>query len=945
MNHHRPPRPAVWLPVAISTLWFTLSTGLSATPQLAPWPNASAGVGEEIMLHGEGFGATPGKVVLTGRRITPRLWSDSSVAFSVPDDAASGWVLVRHADGSLSETIPFTVRRELPAGQIAPCGLQIEDTGLPGPAFLVETDGSYLYGVSGFETLSTFKIEESKPHTLCSRILLNQRAADLRVRNGYLFCVGDHGLIVYRCSDLQAGTPTVVAAIAGASFMAVDVRPDPAGELGGLLMALSEHRPRSGANTLRVVFHQFDEGELTPLGTFSREVGTDERQFGVALDPLHRKTYVAGWLSLSGTNKYILELTTTNLAVPALQHREETGAVLAADMDAVRNTLWAGLTTTVLGNQLFQVYTLKSGTEPLTLNRVITGSPAFGRVARVKVVDQQVAVGCSWYGNRPDIFLLTTSGTNISAVATRNSLDWAFDVTGFARPAGTNAGMLIVADEWGGFLTLNYQTTPQFGLSHPPDYQWVPAAAMTEGLHLAGDRIYVAGRGAGLWSADRANLANESEWRHVDFDWTLTEPQPHPARAVCTRDDPLAGRLIAVLGHDKAMNWGTEIIGLLYRETATNIQLLAQADAFVPPGGLAGSAGVSAVWPEPDLVFLATGSDGFRAYLVNPESPSITLHRDCASTGFATNVFSTAMKARCLKHHHEGDRRLLLVGSSPGLLVGNPTLNVFALGYPTGVPDRRDPHRPVVVIHEVALQCFKWKPVNNLDIRPSGTVAVATSTGLALFHLSWIPELNQTNDFAAWNRIRIPVDAFAPWWSTNWTPDFADVSFADDHTLYAVKTTEGLWRIAFELDPTSRSYRCMATAYYPGVSCGMDYGQQLHGWANPDIPTLHHPYCVVADGDTAYVTGWSGKVQRLSLTPDAEVRLRGLRILAGQVTLEFTSPFLNRPHQVEAADSLRQPIWLPRLDAIVRQTATDHYEANCVSSNVTAQFYRVRVRP
>jgi hypothetical protein len=595
------------------------------------------------------------------------------------------------------------------------------------------------------------------------------------------------------------------------------------------------------------------------------------------------------------------------------------------------------------GNQLFRAYTLNAGTEHLSLSRTITGGFALGRVARVKIVDSQVTVGCSWYGNRPDIFLLTTFGTNATAAATHNSLDWAFDVTGLAQPSGTNAGKVLVADEWGGFITLDYQTTPRFDLTHPSDYQWVVAAAMTEGLHLAEGRIYIAGRGAGPWSADRSDLANESQWRRVDFDWTQTKPQPHPISAVCTRRDPAAGLLIAALGHEKAMAWGNEIVGLLYRETATNIGLLAQADAFNPPGG--GSVGVSAVWPEQDLVFLATGTDGFRAYVVNPEAPSITLHRDCRANGFATNIYSTAMTARCLKHYANGTSRKLIVGSTPGLLVGDPTLNVFAINYPGGVPDRDHPDAPIRVVHEAALQCLKWKPVYNLDVRPSGLVAVATSAGLAIFHLSWLPALNQMNDFTAWQRIRVPPEAYAPWWQSNWTAELADVSFGGDGALYAVKATEGLWRMTFELDPTNHTHRCMATAYYPGVTCGMNYALQLHGWANPDIPTLHHPYGVVADGDTAYVTGWSGKVQRLIPIPDAGVRLQNIGVGGGHVALEFASPFDSRTHEVEAAIDLNQPVWVPRPDASIQRTADGVYRANCSLPNAPAQFYRIRVRP
>jgi hypothetical protein len=505
-------------------------------------------------------------VVLAGRRVVPLTWSDKEAAFVVPEDGASGGLCLRTVAGARSGARAFTVNRPLPAGQIAPHGLGLEDTGLPGPAFLVETDGTCLFGITGFETLSTYELRERQPHGFCGRTYLNQRVADLRVRGGYLFCVGDHGLLVFRCSDLRAGRAEAVAAVAGGSFYGVDARPDPGGPPDGLLVALAEHAPVWGTNTLRVVFYRFSEEELSPLGTFRRKVGSEERQFAVALDPRHRKAYVSGWQTLTGADKYLLELATTNLFAPALQHREETGLVLAGDMDALDEVLWTGVTTTGLNNELFRAYALQPGTTPLKLSRTIRGGLGAGRVARVRILDRQVTVGSSWFGNRPDIFLFTTFGDAVFPAVSRNSLDWAFDVTGFARPQGTNAGKVVVAAEWGGFMTLDYQVTPKLNLTHQPDYQWVVAAAMTEGLHLAGDRIYIAGRGAGPWSADRNQLADETRWRRVTFDWALPEPQPHPISAVCTRRDPQAGLLIAALGHEKAMAWGTQILGLLYRE-------------------------------------------------------------------------------------------------------------------------------------------------------------------------------------------------------------------------------------------------------------------------------------------------------------------------------------------------------------------------------------------
>jgi hypothetical protein len=137
-------------------------------------------------------------VVLTGRRITPRSWSDTRISFSIPDDGASGFVRVRCVEGLPSDKVPFTVNRPLPAGQFAPYGLRMDDTGLLGSAFLAETDGSCLYGVSGFETLSTYELQDARPHVFRSRVYLNQRVADLRLAGGFLFCAGDYGLLVVR---------------------------------------------------------------------------------------------------------------------------------------------------------------------------------------------------------------------------------------------------------------------------------------------------------------------------------------------------------------------------------------------------------------------------------------------------------------------------------------------------------------------------------------------------------------------------------------------------------------------------------------------------------------------------------------------------------------------------------------------------------------------------
>ena len=173
----------------------------------------------------------------------------------------------------------------------------------------------------------------------------------------------------------------------------------------------------------------------------------------------------------------------------------------------------------------------------------------------------------------------------------------------------------------------------------------------------------------------------------------------------------------------------------------------------------------------------------------------------------------------------------------------------------------------------------------------------------------------------------------------------ADVSFADEHTLYVVKAPEGLWRLSFELDPTNRAHRCMATAYYPGVQCGMDYRLMLHGWANPDTPTLHHPYGVVADGDIAYVTGWSGKVQRLGLTAGAGAKIQDARLGGSEMELTFFSPFGSRVYQVEATPSLHPAQWAVRPDAQIREHGNQTFNVRIPFAGAAPQFYRIRVQP
>ncbi len=830
----------------------------SATPIISGLSKYSAAPGESVIIYGSGFGNTAGYVVLSGLRVTASAWSATRITFAVPMDGCSGRLCVRETGGGISNNVWFGVKRTLPAGQIEPANLRLADTGLLGAAFLIETDGSYFYGISGFETLNTFRIRAGAQPELRSRMYLPQRVGDLRLNNGYLFCSGDHGLSVFRCSDLQTRAADPVAAVYVGPCMAVDVREKTGTPFTGTLVALCEYLPRGGTNLLCVDFYRFSNGELIRLGTYSRPGVADERQQAIVIDPLNPKVYVSGAKSLLGKDKYILELDVTNPSSPTLHFRQETGSVLVCDMDARGSRLWAGLSLT--GTPLFQAYELQPAPGHLTTGPTVLGFLGIGRVTRVRVVDDHVTVGSAWWGARPDVFVLETFGYGTAVAASANSLDWAFDVSGFAE--GSGRGKILVADEWGGFITYSYQRPSGYTITHTTDYQWGVAGAMTEGIYLTADRMYVAGRGAGVWSADRFNLGNAAQWRYVPWEWGQAAPQPHPISALGTRRDPARRTLIAALGHNKAMAWGEKIYGLLYQETDTSIVLLASSEEIDPPG--AGSQGVSVLWPEPDLVYMITGTEGFRAFVVNPDAPSIRLHKGCLTQGFGANIFSESNIAICMGGCTVGEQYKIVIGSQPGLLVSSPTLHVFNVTYPQGVPDRTNPDRPIVVTRESALACTDFNPIKHLDVRPSGLVAAATPQGVILFHLSWIPALNALTNTQAWNKILIPTTAYQPWWHSSWINSFHDVAFGDDRTLYVVKTPEGVWQLTVALNPGAYTHTCKAEGYYPGVECGMNYTVMMQGWGNPDIVTLHHPYGLASDSDgTVYVTGWSGKVQRL----------------------------------------------------------------------------------
>jgi hypothetical protein len=820
----------------------------------------SAFPGDLVTIFGSGFGDAAGLVVLTGLKILADSWSDTEIMFTVPEDGASGEIYIRDSDGAKSNSVIFSVDRLLSRGQFEPYGFQHDDIGLLGAAFLVETDGSYFYGIAGFETLCVYEILDNESYKLCCRTYLNQRVGDLKIHDGYLFCSGDHGLIVYSCSDLQNNNPKVVAAIAGGSYMTLDIKDKDGVPIDGMLLALCEYIPVRDSNVLRVPFYVFDSEELEYLGSYDRSVEPAERYHAIAIDPLNPKVYVSGLVTLLGNDKYILEIDISSLQDPFLKVKLDTNDILAFDMDALDDVLWTGVVST--GTEMFQAYQLYPGENNINLIQTVQGPFRLGRATRVKIIDDKVTVGSSWSGERPDVFLLDTFDSGTMPLASGDSLDWAFDVTGFQVDPEEGRGKIIVADEWGGFITYYYSCEPDFSITHDQDYDWVVAGAMTQEIYHVDDRIYVADRGGGPWSIDKHDLSDESSWRWVDWEWVEEKPQPHPVSGLCIRKDPEYGTLMAGLGHEKAMAWGTFIYGMLYKETEGNIELLAISDGIDPPGLY--STGIGVIWPETDLAYMTTGTDGFRAYIINVDDPSISIHKDCTNEGFKSDIYTGSNIANCMSYYTQDSVNKIIIGSKPGLFVSDSSLQIFNVTYPDGVPDKDNPDRAINIEKDIDLKCLKYKTVNHIDITSSGIVTLATSLGVAVFHISWIPELNKLSDSKAWGLIKIPDDTYLPFWDKSWTSFFADAKFADENTIYAVKNPEGLWRIDFEINWDQFTHKSRPSGFYPGVQCGINYSQLLSGWSNPDIVTLHHPYGLVVDGNTAYVHGWSGKVNKLT---------------------------------------------------------------------------------
>jgi len=830
--------------------------------------SSTATVGDTIIINGHGFGTTQGSIIVTGLSITPTSWSDTAIHCSIPDNAATGFLYVRTIDDIRSNTVTFTIKRPLLEDQIAPVGLCIEETGLFGPASGVETDSTYIYGLTGFETLCTYKIHDQTPYELVSKRSLPQRVGDLKLYDGYLYVSGDHGLYIFNTQDLQQGITTPVAALAGGSYITLDVKEKTGQPIQGTILALCEYVPTIDPGYLQIPIYQFKTEELTYLGSYKQPVISTQRHHALAIDPLNPKIYVSGFETLFGDDKYILEIDISDPYSPQLNHREETIGVLGFDMETRDDILWMGILSE--GTELFRTYRLRAGQDHLLLDGSVHGIYGIGRTTRVKILNDHITVGVAWAGARPDVFLLDTFHSTTTPLASVDSIDWAFDVTGYAHDTDEYAGKIIVADEWGGFLTYDYTSTPTPEITHQQDYHWAASSAMIENLYLTDDRIYVANRGAGIWSLDRYALSDETQWKHSEWDWGLEDPQPYPISALCVREDPTYGTLIAARGNNKAMAWGTSFYGILYKETQTSIQQLAVSSSFDPPNAfLSGSPGFSVIWPETDLVYMATGTDGLRAFIVDPDVPSISLHTDCIDTGFARSYFGTNRTVSDMYYYETGDEQKMVIASTLSPFVNEPTITIFDIDYPEGVPDRNTPDRPIQLTYENALLCLKGKSIAYFEMTSSGMIAVASSLGIAVFHISWIPQLNEMNPSQAWNLIKIPESTYQPYWESSYSQSFQDVSFGDEDTLYVVKQPQsknhgGVYRIDIEFYWEGYTHECTTQGFYPGVQCGMDYNNLLQGWGDPDITTLHHPYTLIADGNMVYVAGWSGKIDRLS---------------------------------------------------------------------------------
>jgi len=871
-------------------------------PEIRCLSTYKAAPSSQVTIAGEYFGSSPGYVVLSGLQITipPLDWSDNMIRFAVPEEGATGPVYVRTYGNKKSNSVgPFTVER--PLGAYEPTAtLALAETGLQGAATLVETDGAFLYAVAGCDTLITYDLGNFPPlapptynydqdYGVKSRIYFPQRLADLKVSEGHLFCVGDFGLRVYNCRDLHThAAPPITAAVANGAFYAVDIQ-HKVEPINGFLVALSEYRPRGGSTSLRVLLYEFlpDKGEMAARGEYSHDECegypscTRARQFGIAIDPDYPKIYLAGsrknWYELAPRG-HLDEVSIVG-PKPNLTRSQEYGQDwIPWNLETGHNRLWVGfLQLASTGDVAFQAHETR---EAAGFSRTITIHTNHGppRNARLTIVDDAVTAAVD--GNDNHVFGDPQFPFNVIAMDTEapcmdddcffyeadantdESYDWALDVTGFTGTG--NEGKIFVADEWTGVLTFPFAKGPPLSLSSFLSDYHIPTGGWGGQVHLAQERVYITGHGA-PWSASRTDVSDASRWRTVPWNWQAEppdRPQPNPVSDLCTRRYS-DGTYLVGRGHEKAFAWGAVIYGTLYKENDQGlIELLDVADDPInPPYRNTGNSDV--LWPEADLAYMTTAADGIRAFIVDPEAPSIALHRKSVPAGLVEKS-STYDRAVCMRWYSDGGSPgRFVVGFDKGqwpLDRGVGGLHLYDVSYPDGAPpDRVHPGWGIEFPARAkkVLSALDGKNVHCLDITERGLIAVSTNEGVAIF------SIDAFDRQPAWDGIRVDTshwgEAVGPAVSDG---GFGGLSFDRQNPQLLYVLNDGLWC----LDAADPSY---PMAYYPattGYNASNDYeGDGLTAWGNPDVFTLHQPSSVAADGGSIYVTGWPGKVQRLRL--------------------------------------------------------------------------------